>query len=57
MRGETSRAESYAPAPCRRCGRNITARELGGLNLPDALSLLLVIAAKEPTRFERAAIR
>jgi hypothetical protein len=33
------------------------ARELGGLNLPDALSLLLVIAAKDPTRFERAAIR
>jgi hypothetical protein len=33
------------------------ARELGGLELADALSLLLVIAAKEPARFEQAAIR
>jgi hypothetical protein len=33
------------------------ARELGGLELADALSLLLVIAAKEPARFEQAAVR
>ena len=33
------------------------ARALGGLALSDALALLLVIAAKEPSRFERAAIR
>ena len=33
------------------------ARELGPLPLADALELLLLIAAKEPTRFERAAVR
>jgi hypothetical protein len=29
-----------------------SARELGGLSLADALSLLRVIAAKDPARFE-----
>lgn len=33
------------------------ARELGGLELDDALDLLLLIAAKEPARFQRAAVR
>jgi hypothetical protein len=33
------------------------ARELESVSLADALELLLLIAATEPTRFERAAIR
>jgi hypothetical protein len=34
-----------------------SARELGQLSLADALDLLLLIAAKEPARFQRAAVR
>ena len=33
------------------------ARELGQLTLPDALRLLTLLAAKEPRRYERAAVR
>jgi hypothetical protein len=38
-------------------GAEAAARDLGGLALADALALLLVIARKEPSRFEPAAIR
>ena len=34
-----------------------TAREIGQLSLDEALELLLLIATKEPERFERAAAR
>ena len=38
-------------------GAEAAAREMGGLYLADALDLLLLIARKEPARFERAAVR
>jgi hypothetical protein len=37
-------------------GAESAAREMGGLYLADALDLLLLIARKEPARFERAAV-
>jgi hypothetical protein len=42
-------------------GRNLlhaetAAREMGGLSLSDALSLCELLAANDPTRFERAAL-
>jgi hypothetical protein len=35
----------------------MAARELGGLSLDDALSLCVMLAARDPQRFERAALR
>jgi hypothetical protein len=35
----------------------MAARELGGLSLDDALSLCLMLAERDPQRFERAALR
>jgi hypothetical protein len=35
----------------------IAARELGGLSLEDALSLCVLLAERDPQRFERAALR
>jgi hypothetical protein len=35
----------------------IAARELGGLSLDDALSLCVILAERDPQRFERAALR
>lgn len=38
-------------------GGEMAARELGRLSLDDALSLCVLIADRDPSRFERAALR
>jgi hypothetical protein len=38
-------------------GAEMAARELGRLSLDDALSLCVLIAERDPARFERAALR